>query len=75
MHASLRGQGYGSHLLRAAEEEAVRLGCTVSVLDTFNFQAPGFYQKHGYEIVGAIGSYPRPQHQVIYLKKLLSGER
>lgn len=74
VHASLRGQGYGTRLLRAAEEEAVRRGCTISVLDTFSFQAPDFYQKQGYEIIGAVDSYPRPQHQVIYLKKRLRSE-
>lgn len=71
VHASQRGLGYGSRLLHSAEEEATRRGCTVSVLDTFSFQAPGFYQKHGYEIVGNIDNYPRPQDQVIYLKKRL----
>jgi ribosomal protein S18 acetylase RimI-like enzyme len=71
VHASLRGQSYGTRLLQAAEQEAAHRGCTVSVLDTHSFQSPGFYQKLGYEIVGAIDNYPQPQHQVIYLKKRL----
>ncbi len=65
-----RGQGYGRQLLLAAEQEAARRGCTQVVLDTHSFQAPGFYQKFGYQIVGVIEDYPR-QAQKIYLKKSL----
>lgn len=71
VHTDLRRQGYGTRLLRAAEQEAVRRGCTQVVLDTHSFQAPGFYQKEGYEIVGVVDGYPRPPHQKIYLVKRL----
>lgn len=70
VHADLRGQGYGTRLLRAAEQEAIKRGCTQVVLDTHSFQAPGFYRDRGYEIVGIVDGCPR-QHQKIYLKKRL----
>ena len=54
-----------------AEAEAVRRGCTQIVLDTHNFQAPGFYTKLGYQISGAHQDYPRG-YQVYYLEKKLS---
>ncbi|NDC39522.1 MAG: GNAT family N-acetyltransferase [Proteobacteria bacterium] len=45
---SLRGAGYGKHLMLAAEKEAKRRGCTHAHTDTFSWQAPGFYEKLGY---------------------------
>ncbi|MGB0497250.1 MAG: GNAT family N-acetyltransferase [Rubricella sp.] len=44
-----RGKGTGAMLLRAAEEEARTRGARLAVLDTFSWQAPGFYEKQGYE--------------------------
>lgn len=48
-----RGQGLGRQLLLAAEAEALRRGCTHALLDTHDFQAPAFYQKLGYSLIGA----------------------
>jgi GNAT superfamily N-acetyltransferase len=70
VHADLRGQGYGTHLMQAAEQEAAARGCHQVLLDTHSFQAPAFYQHLGYEVFAVIDEYPR-HHQNCYLRKRL----
>ena len=67
---ALRGQDYGTKLLRAAEMEAINNGCRYSVLDTFEFQAEGFYLKNGYKRMGEIKDYISGYSR-IFLKKEL----
>ena len=55
---SLRKQGFGSRMMTLAEQEAKRRGCTEAILDTFSFQAKGFYEKLGYEIFAQVDDYP-----------------
>ena len=66
----LRHQGHGTALLQAAEQLAVERACTLVTLETFSFQAPGFYAKHGYETFAVLPGYP-PGHQKHFLKKSL----
>ncbi|WP_312427619.1 GNAT family N-acetyltransferase [Lacrimispora sp.] len=53
-----RGQKIGSELLKQAEETAKERGCRYAFLDTFSFQAPAFYEKHGYKNVFTLEDYP-----------------
>lgn len=71
VHSSLRGQGYGERLLEAAEQEARARGCKVIFLESYSFQAPGFYQKHGYELAWQLDDFP-PGHQNNFLVKRLA---
>lgn len=48
LDAPLRRQGLGGVVIAAAERRAVERGCHSAWVDTFTFQAPGFYQKQGY---------------------------
>jgi GNAT superfamily N-acetyltransferase len=43
-----RGDGTGARLLDAFETEARARGCTHVFTTSFTFQAPGFYERHGY---------------------------
>ncbi|MDX6362471.1 GNAT family N-acetyltransferase [Streptomyces sp. NPDC058274] len=54
-----RGAGLGSRLLASAERLSVEeRGCRSSRLETWDFQAPEFYKKQGYEVVCVIPDYP-----------------
>jgi GNAT superfamily N-acetyltransferase len=66
----LRGLGYGHRLLTLAEEEARKRGVKTAYLDTFSFQAPEFYKRHGYQVFGELQDFP-PGHQRYFLMKHL----
>ena len=59
LREELRGQGHGRALLAAAEAEATRRGCGGAFLDSYSFQAPGFYHKLGYETFAVLQDFPR----------------
>jgi hypothetical protein len=42
------------------------------LLDSYHFQAPGFYQEHGYEVFAVLEEHPR-HHRNDYLRKRLVG--
>lgn len=69
----LRGQGLGTRLVQAAEGEAAARGCLGAMLDTFSFQAPGFYRRLGYEVFGTVEDMP-PGHHVQFMRKRLVPE-
>jgi len=54
----LRGQDVGTALMQRAEAIARDRGCIGAWLDTFAFQARGFYEKLGYSVFGEIPDYP-----------------
>ena len=65
---ALRGTGLGTRLMLAAEAEAVQRGCIGAHLDTYDYQAPGFYRKLGYEVFGSIEDHP-PGHTRFWMRK------
>ncbi|MFE9766446.1 GNAT family N-acetyltransferase [Streptomyces sp. NPDC005808] len=68
-----RHAGWGSKLLRAAEEEGARQGCTEVIVSSFTFQAPGFYQRHGYRESGRTVGIPGGHQDVHFHKALKTG--
>jgi GNAT superfamily N-acetyltransferase len=65
---TLRGQGWGARLLAAAETEARRRGCWHILLDTYAFQARGFYEQHGFAVFGEIPG-PGPIYPRYFMRK------
>jgi GNAT superfamily N-acetyltransferase len=70
LSARARGAGFGSRLIEEAERRARRRGSHLIHLSTYSFQAPGFYEKHGYQRVGGILGSPRGQRRHFYVKHL-----
>ncbi|VVO08022.1 GNAT family N-acetyltransferase [Pseudomonas fluorescens] len=66
----VRGQGIGSRLMAMAEDLARKKECVGIYLDTFDFQAPVFYQKLGFTQFGRLDDYP-PGHQRYFFQKRL----
>jgi GNAT superfamily N-acetyltransferase len=67
---SMRGKDLGSKLLAEAERIAKAKARVGIWLDTFSFQAPGFYEKNGYERFGALENYPKGKERIFFRKFL-----
>lgn len=67
----LRGRGVGTEIMQLAEREAIDRGCHSAWLDTFEFQARGFYERIGYECFGELPNYPRGFSRFLMKKRLL----
>lgn len=67
---AVRGRSQGGRLLSAIEDEARRRGCKRAVVETSSFQAPGFYERHGYEEFGRV-EFGLPGHARVFLRKTL----
>ncbi|AVV42206.1 N-acetyltransferase [Streptomyces sp. ID05-04B] len=66
-----RGAGLGSRLLAEAERVARdERGCTRVRLETWDFQAPDFYRRQGYEVVCVIEDYPPGVTEFTLTKRL-----
>jgi ribosomal protein S18 acetylase RimI-like enzyme len=68
-----RGHGVGRQLLDAAIGEAVIRDCHSVWTLSYDFQAPGFYEKHGLERVAELRDWP-PGHTHIVLRRSLKAD-
>ena len=66
----MRNQGHGTRIMGIVEQEAVRRGCHQMVLETHDFQAPAFYRRLGFTVVGTVDDYPRGHRYLIMQKRL-----
>ena len=53
------------------EREALARGCTQVVLETYDFQAPEFYGRRGFELVATVPDHPQGHRLMIMRKRLL----
>jgi len=67
-----RGQGLGQRLMAMAEAEAMKRGCHAAWLDTFEFQARGFYEKLGYSCFATLPDFPKGSSRYFMRKELAS---
>ena len=70
VHEDHRGKGIGSKLLTEAEKEAKARGCHHVHLDTMSWQAPDFYNKHGYSVIGILPDIPEGNQKYLLMKAL-----
>ena len=70
VHENHRGKGIGSKLLAEAEREAKNRGCHHVHLDTMSWQAPDFYKKHGYSVIGILPDIPEGNQKYLLMKAL-----
>jgi GNAT superfamily N-acetyltransferase len=66
-----RGAGLGSRLLAEAERIAVGARhCRTARVETWDFQAPEFYRRRGYDVVCVIPDYPPGITEYTLVKQL-----
>ena len=75
VRADARAAGLGLRLLTDFEAEALRRGCTHVFVTSFTFQAPGFYERHGYVEFARWQDVPRAGEADVHLRKDLPGTR
>ena len=71
VHEDHRRSGLGAQLLGAAEQVARDRGCRRLTVSSFTFQAPAFYERHGFVETGRIEGLPVEGHADVQLVKLL----
>ena len=64
-----RGQGLGQRLLSSFEDEARGRGCAHVFVTSFTFQAPGFYERHGYREIGRWVGLPTAHSADVHFRK------
>jgi len=67
---AFRGQGYGRALLDAMVTEARRRGALRVWVSSYDFQAPGFYERAGFTRMAAFDGWPEGAVNVILCKVL-----
>ncbi|HEU5165567.1 MAG TPA: GNAT family N-acetyltransferase [Chitinophagaceae bacterium] len=65
-----RKNGLGKMLLKAAEDEIIKKGCTTILLRSYSFQAPLFYEKHGYKTVYILDDFPNGYKHYNLVKRI-----
>jgi GNAT superfamily N-acetyltransferase len=65
-----RNKDLGTRLLQAFEKTAHRQGCRQVETDTFEYQAPIFYEKNGYVCYEILADNTTPYRRLYYRKEI-----
>lgn len=65
-----RGKGLGRRLMELAESEAKKRGCIAAEVDSLSCQAPAFYIKLGFEVMGKAPGITEQHDRYFLLKKI-----
>lgn len=68
-----QGSGIAAELMAKMEGCARELNCRLMTVDTFSFQAPGFYRKQGFHEFGMLKDHPAGHSQHYFEKRLVEG--
>ena len=71
VRADCWGSGVGADLLAAAEQIARDRGCHRLTVSSFTFQAPAFYERHGFVETGRTETLPVEGHADVHFVKVL----
>jgi N-acetylglutamate synthase-like GNAT family acetyltransferase len=67
---SMRKAGLGKSLLESAETEAKQKGCNIILIKSYEFQAPHFYEKHGYIEKCVLQNFPEQYNYFLFTKSI-----
>lgn len=67
---ALRGRGWGRALMERFESEGASRGCHDAWVETYDFQAPHFYEGLGYREFGRLDDFPPGSSRHFYRKPL-----
>jgi hypothetical protein len=61
-------------MMNTVEQVAIKRGCRMAQVKTWDFQARGFYERFGYTVAGRMDDYP-PGHTFYWLRKEFPGDK
>lgn len=70
LEENYRGQDIGTNLIKRIEEHALKENLTGVRMETWNFQAKGFYEKLGYKVYATIEDCPPGTINYFFMKRL-----
>ncbi len=68
---AVRGKGLGRRIMEQAELEARKRGCVTAQVDTLSIQAPEFYQKLGFDIIGKVPGMTKDHDRYFLMKSYI----
>lgn len=66
----VRGQRIAEQLMQQMEEYSRTQNYSLMVVETFSFQAPGFYRKQGFQEFGVLEDHPKGHSKHFFEKRL-----